>query len=73
MIKAGLLPAFLLNMQKKTLLFTLLPIAAGIIVGVGVLFFNPDAGKNLGSFLYSSSKDPQSYAYARSQSSSRRC
>ena len=51
-------------MQKKTLLFTLLPIAAGIIVGVGVLFFNPDAGKNLGSFLYSSSKDPQSYAYA---------
>ena len=64
MIKAGLLPAFLLNMQKKTLLFTLLPIAAGIIVGVGVLFFNPDAGKNLGSFLYSSSKDPQSYAYA---------
>ena len=36
----------------------------GIIAGVGVLFFNPDAGKKLGSFLYSSSKEPQSYAYA---------
>ena len=51
-------------MNKKTLFLTFAPVIIGIIAGIGVLTLNPDTGKKIGNFLYSSSKDPQSYAYA---------
>lgn len=50
--------------SRKKLLYTTLPIVAGLAIGVGILIVNPNAGQRIGDLIYSKGVSIESYAYA---------
>lgn len=55
--------------SKRKLLYAALPIISGLILGVGILIINPNAGQHLGDFIYAKGVSSESYAYAVNKAS----